>query len=574
MEGLYKAGEQVVMIDPKGEGYGLQSSFDGKGKGLDFIVFGEPYGNIKLLREEHATHLADFVTTSGRSVVLSLLGFDTNQAERRFVRDFFQRLFRNKSRQEQRSRLLLVIDEAHLFVPEGSGAGLKGDQAELTGAIQRCVRQGRTYGIGVMLVDQRPADVSKKLVSQCELVITHALSHPTDRKALKEWMSGFGGTEQHEGMLDQVTTLQSGEAFVWSPSWLKIFEHAQIDRMTTFDSGASPDADESSRPKVKANVDIAELESALKAVIEEEKASDPKKLQAQVADLKKKLQEAEAKPAQVDTAAYEQLQQQHEELTQQAANDKALLESEVAELRTKIGRIRRFLGDQGDVEESAPLPPRAAAGMYTTTPAPKSYLTKPPAPMPILKMPKIVLDKSAQRPKPKPVVPVESDSSEEESDDEVNGEKRMLGVLARYPDTTRQDLAIMSMMSPGSGTFLKYLSNNRSAGLIEDGSLQLTDAGREVGASVPAPKRGASLRAAWHKRVGVAGVRRMLDVIFSAYPGGVTRQQLAEDSSMTAGSGTFLKYLSNLRSKNIVDESKDGDKKNIFKAPPVFFKEG
>jgi len=559
IEGLVQADEQVVLIDPKGEGYGLQSSFDGKSKGLDVIVFGEPYGNIKLLREEHAEYLADYVTTSGRSIVLSLLGFDSDMAERRFVTKFFKRLFRNKSRQQQKSRLQVVIDEAHLFAPEGSGSGFKGDMAELVGSIQRCVRQGRAYGMGVMLIDQRPADVSKKLITQCEMVVMHTLSHNTDRKALKDWLAGFGGTAQHEAMLEQVSSLQAGEAFVWSPAWLKVFERVTVDGMTTFDSGAAPDADEASQPRVRADVDIEALESTLQKLVEEEKSSDPRQLQKQVLTLQQKLQEAEQKPAQVDTVAYEQLQQQYESLRQQAEYDKRALESEVAVLRTKIGRIRRLLGDAA--AEAQPLvvssPYENGPGTLVIPPS-KSLPPAAIAARPVRTLSEYGRDKPQGRP-------------ELQTRGSASGQNRLLAVMREWPGIQRRNLAIRSLMTPDSGTFTKYLSNLRTAGLIDEQSgFRPTPSGEAAAAAFPQPLRGQDLRDAWLSRVGGGGETRMFAALLNAGGGWLSRQELGELAGLEPDSGTFTKYLSNIRVKGLMDE----DRRQGFKAADVFFEEG
>src|SRR6185295_9323250 len=107
MEGLLSAGEQVVLIDPKGEGWGLLSLMNGKPSNLDIIIFGEPNGHIEALNETHGPKLADFVFETGQSVVLSLLGFESDQSERRFVATFLRQLYRRKTRQPKKTRTLV-----------------------------------------------------------------------------------------------------------------------------------------------------------------------------------------------------------------------------------------------------------------------------------------------------------------------------------------------------------------------------------------------------------------------------------------------------------------------------------
>lgn len=187
MEQLLRAGEQTVLIDPKGEGWGLLSLASGKPSNLPIIVFGEPNGHIETLSESHGQRLADFVVETGQSVVLSMLGFESDQSERRFVSTFLRQLYRRKSRQPQPTRTLVVIDEAHLFVPEN----VRGDAAELAGAVQRIVRQGRSFGLGTLLIDQRPQDVSKRCISQVDTLVCHQLVHKTDRDALRDWVRGY-----------------------------------------------------------------------------------------------------------------------------------------------------------------------------------------------------------------------------------------------------------------------------------------------------------------------------------------------------------------------------------------------
>ena len=879
MEGLYALGEQFVMIDPKGEGYGLRSSADGRGPGLDVIVFGQPNGDIKLLRQEHAEYIADFVTNSGQSVVLSLLGFDNDTAERRFVAKFFQRLFRNKSRQERRSRLLVVLDEAHLFCmdaeteiltdggwrrwnevtvsdmavafdlatatyryeriqrvifkqhagelvtfksdgldcrvtpdhrvvlqrtqraagrykrypwtfvpagavphhvsipcggspcgpgiseisddllsllgwvitdgyltggkhslaieqstltekmglkmvdvldslhkrvggvsrtckpgkvrtivgrpanggpsvvyylgaalskqvrkwtgddihriprkllnecsieqlrvlweslcrgdgtapggywcsfyagknawladdfqelclklgisatkkfveqneqwvvlmapqrrthysrkpgrepytglvwditlpsgafvarrngkvfvtgncPEGSMAGFKGEQAELVGAIQRCVRQGRTYGIGVMLVDQRPADVSKKLISQCELVIAHTLGHNTDRKALENWLSGFGDAEKQATMLDQLASLPPGEAFVWSPSWLKMFERVSVDRRLTFDSGASPDGDESDQPLVRAQIDLPALEASLQKLVEEEQSSDPVKLQARVKQLEQELRDANARPPQVDTASYEQLTQQYEQLKTWTADTQRSLENEVSDLRTKLGRIRRLVSDVDElpvVSPGAHDPPAQPA-------APSVVHAVAATPRPVIRSP------ATDRPTGQAV-------------DACGGKRRLMIVMADFPGCQRRELGIRAGMVHTSGTLGTYISELRTAGYLTDGAgYALSPAGLDALGEYQSQPRGAQLRAYWLGKLGSpdSAKYRMGAAIYAAYPGWASREAIATAAGMAPGSGTVGTYLSEIKKTGTVDS----DKKMGYRADDVLF---
>ena len=285
IELLLEAGEQVVLIDPKGEGWGLQTSADGSKAGHDVIVFGQPRGDIEDLREEHAEQIADFVVETGKSVVLSLLGFESDASERRFVTKFFQRLYRRKSQMPQKTRTLVVLEEAHIFIPEQATGG----NAEMVGSIKRIARQGRSAGLGLMIVDQRPQDCAKSIVTQSELLICHQLVHKLDRDALRDWTRAYDHDGQGDTFLGTLAELQPGEAWIWSPAWLKLFKRSKVDRRKTYDSGATPDGSIASAPKARAKVDLDALRTHLSKVVEQAKANDPSLLKKQLADLNKQL---------------------------------------------------------------------------------------------------------------------------------------------------------------------------------------------------------------------------------------------------------------------------------------------
>lgn len=278
LEGLLENGEQLVLVDPKGEGWGLLHKADGGPSGLDVIVFGEPNGHIEALDETHGPRLADFVVQTGRSVVLSLLGFESDQSERRFVASFLRQLYRLKSRQAKPTRILVALEEAHLFVPEQA----RGDQAELSGAVQRIVRQGRSKGMGTLLIDQRPQDVAKRVLTQCETLVCHQLVHPLDRKALEEWVRGHDRGGQGQAFLESLASLQPGEGWVWSPAWLGIFERVNVRRRWTLDTGGGADDGPTPKSIKRADINLDELRGELADVVAKAEAEDPRKLQEQL----------------------------------------------------------------------------------------------------------------------------------------------------------------------------------------------------------------------------------------------------------------------------------------------------
>ena len=67
--------------------------------------------------------------------------------------------------------LLIVMEEAHRYLSDGSGG-------PATGIVQRIAKEGRKYGVGVMVVSQRPSEVNETVLSQCGTFFALRLSNP------------------------------------------------------------------------------------------------------------------------------------------------------------------------------------------------------------------------------------------------------------------------------------------------------------------------------------------------------------------------------------------------------------
>jgi hypothetical protein len=523
MEGLLDAGEQVVGIDPKGEMWGLLSLANGKPSNLPLIVFGEPNGHIDSLSEGHGPKLADFVVETGRSVVLSLLGFESDQSERRFVAAFLRQLYRRKSRQPHATRTLVVLDEAHLFVPEN----VRGDGAELSGAVQKIVRQGRSFGIGTLLVDQRPQDVAKRVISQCDTLICHQLVHKTDRDALRDWVRGYDREGRGEQFLESLAALEPGEAWVWSPAWLKLFQRAKVRRRRTFDSGAAPDGTAAAKTVQRANVNLDELRGQLAEVVEKAKADDPKELRKRILELEKQLREKPPAPAttkevekrvEVPVLKNGQLERTEKILDR--------LEKIVAEIHSDGAELRRVIAPacraKLEIARSGSVPP--ARPTTSTIVAPQT-------------------SKSPHTEGPKPLG--------------KSGKRRMLIALAQNPDgLTHTKLSILTGISQGGGTWRTYLSELRGEGFVEnmsDGRLRITAEGEAaIGNYKPLPT-GDALIEYWRQRLGGSGKRRIFDVVVQHYPRAVPQEEVAAACSIEIGGGTWRTYLSELRGMELVE---------------------
>jgi DNA helicase HerA-like ATPase len=78
-----------------------------------------------------------------------------------------------------------VLEEAHTIIPETAGSGFDADTQWVVSRIGQIALQGRKYGVGLLVVTQRTALVSKIILSQCNTFLTHSLIDQTSLNFLE-----------------------------------------------------------------------------------------------------------------------------------------------------------------------------------------------------------------------------------------------------------------------------------------------------------------------------------------------------------------------------------------------------
>ncbi len=120
------------------------------------------------------------------------------------LRIIFDCLFwaRNVSEGGRQRPLLIVMEEAHFYLGPGTNS-------RASHAAGRIVKEGRKYGIGAMIVSQRPSEIDPTILSQCGTIVALRLTNPSDRGIVMGSVS-----DNLEGLLATVPTLRTGEAIV------------------------------------------------------------------------------------------------------------------------------------------------------------------------------------------------------------------------------------------------------------------------------------------------------------------------------------------------------------------------
>lgn len=107
----------------------------------------------------------------------------------------------------KRTPMAFVCDEAHLYLPKKDGTNPVEQRAVEN--FEKIAKEGRKYGVALMIVSQRPSDVSTTILSQCNNVIALRLTNGDDQATVRKLMP-----ESLEGLMDTLPILDIGEALI------------------------------------------------------------------------------------------------------------------------------------------------------------------------------------------------------------------------------------------------------------------------------------------------------------------------------------------------------------------------
>lgn len=123
---------------------------------------------------------------------------------------------------ENRHPIALLCDEAHLYVPENTATTSNVEAAQKS--FERIAKEGRKYGVGLVIISQRPSEVNKTILSQCNNFIAMRLSNAEDQNVIKKLLpDNLGGITNILPILDQGEALIVGDASLL-PSRIRISE--------------------------------------------------------------------------------------------------------------------------------------------------------------------------------------------------------------------------------------------------------------------------------------------------------------------------------------------------------------
>ena len=211
-------GGQVVVLDPHNE-FGSLGVLDLNAK---LIGYGNVERGLSLADDDATIRRYVQLVDAGKSLLINLKTWvDTNPAA---LDGFVLRLMRAlyELRKTKPRRMLVVVDEAHSFMPEVPAAGQTVNVRMFIGMLTG----GRKYGLNFLLGVQRQAIVDKTVLASCNVRIFLRVSFFDDWEVIKKYMPYVTATRDGKPYrrrmveFEEMKKFQSGEAVVlarWTP---------------------------------------------------------------------------------------------------------------------------------------------------------------------------------------------------------------------------------------------------------------------------------------------------------------------------------------------------------------------
>jgi hypothetical protein len=145
------------------------------------------------LRKDVQKRLREFLSSTSDENRVGIIGLEeiSNTKASLFITELFLTSLLRFAREAGVSspRILVVLEEAHTVVPETGTMGVADyDSRGIVGKIAQIALQGRKYGVGLLVVAQRTATVSKSVLTQCNTIIALTAFDETTRTFLEGYL--------------------------------------------------------------------------------------------------------------------------------------------------------------------------------------------------------------------------------------------------------------------------------------------------------------------------------------------------------------------------------------------------
>lgn len=127
--------------------------------------------------------------------------------------------------------LLIVLEEAHSYLKSG-------EHSISSRTVQMIAKEGRKYGVGLLLVTQRPSELDETVLSQCGTMIALRMNNSKDRSHIRSAVQ-----DELQSMVDLLPSLRTGEALI-SGEAVKIPSRVKFLKIANAPKSSDPKASE------------------------------------------------------------------------------------------------------------------------------------------------------------------------------------------------------------------------------------------------------------------------------------------------------------------------------------------
>lgn len=123
---------------------------------------------------------------------------------------------------------LLVLEEAHRYISRHEGT----KNESVRRSVERIAKEGRKYGTSLMIVSQRPSEISETVFAQCNNFVAMRLTNPSDQNYIRRLLP-----EDSASIVEELSALERSQAILIgdslpTPALLKVDEIANVPRST------------------------------------------------------------------------------------------------------------------------------------------------------------------------------------------------------------------------------------------------------------------------------------------------------------------------------------------------------
>lgn len=182
---------------------------------LDFIINPKKSDGTDYKSEDFEDILKQFIGYINKANIsiidLSGIPFEvlsiTVSLVSRLIFDFAFYYSKNKHQSGKQNDIpfMIVCEEAHNYIPQNGGAEYNASKKSL----ERIAKEGRKYGLSLMVVSQRPSEVSETIFSQCNNFVVLRLTNFNDQNCVKRLLP-----DNNSSLVESLPSLSAGEALV------------------------------------------------------------------------------------------------------------------------------------------------------------------------------------------------------------------------------------------------------------------------------------------------------------------------------------------------------------------------